>query len=208
MSRRRAHTALRRSSSRAAVATPELAAAARGALLPRLGRELPRALRRRDRARRPRDRDRARHRRGPAARAADARARATRSRCRGGCARRIEMCEAAVEISRLSGNPHYLVLVAVRARLGPLLRRRPRRRDRGRRGEPRVGGRLLGGTMPAAAAARAGRWRCRASRLGDLDRRARADGASSADVELSTGSRSSAASTGRTSRMPSSRWAA
>ena len=110
-------------------------AAARGALLPRLGRDLPRALRRRGRARRPRDRDRAGDRRGAAARAADARARTTRSRCRAGSAEAIELLRGGARGRAALGEPARALPGAVRARLDALLRGRPRRRDRRLRGE-------------------------------------------------------------------------
>ena len=112
-------------------------AAPGGALQPVLGGELPRALRHGGRARRPRARHRARDRRGADDRAAhagqgvpvrDAGAhgrddRAVRDRARGGAAR---------------AQPALPLLGAVRARLGPLLRGRPGRRDRRLRGERRA----------------------------------------------------------------------
>ena len=83
----------------------------------------------------------------------------------GRLAEAIELCEAAVEAARLSGEPALPLLGAVRARLRALLRRRPRRRDRGVRGE-RAGRR---GGWPAArcprrAAGRGGRSASRCSR--------------------------------------------
>ena len=56
------------------------------------------------------------------------------------------MCETAVESARLVGQPALPLLGAVRARLGALLLRQPRRGDRGRARRARgCGGRLMGG---------------------------------------------------------------
>ena len=54
----------------------------------------------------------------------------------GRLAEAAEICEAAVEAARLSGNRHYLFWALFELGLAALLRRRPRRRDRGLRGEP------------------------------------------------------------------------
>ena len=87
------------------------------------------------------------------------------------------MCEAAVEISRLSGNPHYLVLVAHRAWLGattsPATSTRqspPARRASGSAGACLGGNDARGGGGPG--------WALAVSRFetGDLERRPRADG--------------------------------
>ena len=127
--------------------------AARGALLPRLGRELPRALRRRDRARRPRHRDRAGHRRGTAARADDARE-GLPVRDAGQARRGDRAVRGGGRVDAAVGQPPLPVLGAVRARLRALPPGRPRRGDRGVRGE-RARGRAHGGRHDAGRRRRA-----------------------------------------------------
>ena len=53
----------------------------------------------------------------------------------GRIAEAVELCEAAVEATRLSASPHYLFWALFELGVRALLRGRPRRRDRGRRGE-------------------------------------------------------------------------
>ena len=79
----------------------------------------------------------------------------------GRLAEAIELCETAVEIARVSANPHYLFWALLGAGLGPLLRRRPRRNDRRGRGERsrgRAHARRAPCRRPAAAPAGRSRW--------------------------------------------------
>ena len=83
----------------------------------------------------------------------------------GRLAEATDVCESAVEATRLADNPQYLFWALSEARLGVLLQGRPRRRDRCVRGErahrEAHGGRHDAGRREAGPA---GRWAARSSR--------------------------------------------
>ncbi len=122
----------------------------------------------------------------------------------GRLAEAIELCETAVEAARAGGQPPLPVLGAVRAGLGALLLRRPRRA----RSRPARRARASAAGWPAArcpppAAGRAGRSACACFELGELERALDDHARALAATSSSSRSRSSAASTGRSSRWPS-----
>ena len=136
---------------------------------PRLGGELPRALRPGDRARRPRDSHRPGHRRGPNGRPDDA-GEGLPVRDAGPHGRGDRDGRGRGRGHPALGQPPLAVLVALRARLGALLRRRSRGRDRGGRGERSGGQRLAGGTMPSAGGGPGWMLACARFEAGDVER--------------------------------------
>ena len=87
--------------------------------------------------------------------------------------RRSSCATAAVEAARLSALPSSSPGRCASSPTRATTRATSRRRSPPPRRAREVGGRMAGATMPAAAAGRAGRWRCRSSRRATWSARGR-----------------------------------